>query len=588
MKMHSLVTFFAVLVLLTPHSADAKVRGSKHDLSVGGAAEGASGGMVQICFFCHTPHTVESVAPAWNRSQSATLYTPYWSPTLEATVGQPTGTSKVCLSCHDGTIAKASVRNPIGGGGRRIGPFELSPRANLSSDLSDDHTISFVYNSDLAIQDRELVNPALLPREILLDENGEMQCMSCHDPHGTSYPKFLALDTAYSEICVACHEKKGWLQSAHASSPAGWDGSGTNPWPYSAETSVSTNGCASCHTSHAAAIPESLLVFAREEDNCLSCHNGSIAETDIAAEFRKGFRHPIDQLSGVHVADEVPFAMPRHVECQDCHNPHAAFRGRASAPNIPASLTGVSGVSASGTPVETARYEYEICFRCHADGPDVPPPYIERQILQPNIRLKVDLRNPSYHPIEEQGKNTNVPSLIYPLRETSLIYCSDCHAGSSGSTDFGVRGPHGSQWPFLLEQPYSIADGTVESQQSYALCYKCHDRNVILSDSPTGIHKTHVVEQNATCSVCHDPHGISGTQGNSKNNSHLINFDISIVEPVSEGPNAGMLKFEDRGPNSGRCYLSCHVDGLGGGEHSPCEYDGSLMNCGPRRGGRRD
>jgi predicted CXXCH cytochrome family protein len=564
MKVRTLILFSALLALLLPHSADAKVRGSKHDLSGRGAAGVASNSMNQICFFCHTPHTLRPVAPAWNREQSTIIYTPYWSPTLEARVGQPTGTSKICLGCHDGTIARASVPDPSGSGGRRIGPFELSQRANLTSDLSDDHPISFIYDSALALEDRELVDPAVLPREILLDANGEMQCTSCHDPHVSDYPNFLAMDNAYSELCIACHDKKGWEQSAHSTSPAGWNGSGENPWPYSDETTVATNGCASCHTSHGAGIPESLLVFPREEDNCLSCHDGSTAKTDISAEFRKPFRHPIDLSSDIHVAREAPLSMPRHVECQDCHNPHAAFRGSASAPNIPSSLIGVSGIGASGTPVETARYEYEICYRCHSDGPDVPTPYIERQILQPNIRFKMDIRNPSYHPVEDQGQNNNVPSLIYPLQETSLVYCSDCHAGSSGTPGFGVRGPHGSDWPFLLEQPYSVADGTVESYQSYALCYKCHDRNVLLSDGPTGMHNKHVVEENATCSVCHDPHGISATQGNSTNNSHLINFDTSIVDPE---PDTRMLKFEDLGSNHGRCYLACH-----GTVHSPAEY----------------
>jgi predicted CXXCH cytochrome family protein len=558
--MHAVVMFLALLAFVTTQAADAKVRGSKHDLSGRGGAGGSSDDMDQICFFCHTPHTVASVAPAWSKSQSGILYTPYWSPTLEARVGQPTGTSKMCLSCHDGTIARASANRA----GRGPGSLALSQRANLTSDLSDDHPISFVYDSSLAAQDRQLVDPILLPKEILLDQNEEMQCTSCHDPHVTDYPKFLALDTAYSELCIACHDKKGWTRSAHATSPAGWDGSGMNPWPYSEETTVSSNGCASCHTSHAAGIPEALLVFAREEDNCLSCHDGSTANTDIASEFRKSFRHPVEQSLKVHVATEVPSSMPRHVECQDCHNPHAAYRGRASAPNLPAPLTGVSGVTSSGTPVETARYEYEVCFRCHADGPDVPPPYIERQILQPNIRLKVDNRNPSYHPIEDSGRNVDVPSLLYPLRETSMIYCSDCHSGSSGSTSFGARGPHGSSWPFLLERSYSVTDGTVESYQSYALCYKCHDRDVIIRDGPAGMHKTHVVDKNVTCSTCHDPHGISATQGNSTNNSHLINFDISIVQP---DPTTGMLMFEDLGSNHGQCYVACH-----GTVHSPAKY----------------
>jgi predicted CXXCH cytochrome family protein len=557
MKMHSLVTFLAVLALVTPYSVDAKVRGSKHDLSARGASGRRSAGMDQICVFCHTPHILTPVASAWNRSRPAPLYTPYKSPTLEARVGQPTGTSKVCLSCHDGTIAKASVPSPAGG---RIGPFDLSQRANLTSDLSDDHPISFVYDSALAIEDRELVDPALLPREILIDENDEMQCTSCHDPHITSYSKFLAVDNAYSKLCTSCHVKTGWAQSAHSTSPASWDGSGTDPWPYSDETSVAANACASCHTPHAAGIPESLLVFSTEEDNCFSCHDGSTAEIDILSEFRKSYRHPVDQSFGAHVATEVPFAMPRHVECEDCHNPHAAFAGTDSAPNIPAPLTGVPGVEALGTLVETARFEYEICFRCHADGPDVRAPYIERQILQPNIRLKVDDRNPSYHPIENQGQNVDVPSLIFPLQETSIIYCTDCHSGSSGSTS-GVRGPHGSDWPFLLEREYSVAEGTVESFQSYALCYKCHDRDVILSDRSSATHRTHVVDYSVSCSVCHDPHGISATQGNRINNSHLINFDISIVDP---DPITGQLMYEDQGGNQGRCFLSCH-----GAFHSP-------------------
>jgi predicted CXXCH cytochrome family protein len=582
MRMHALIASLTLLILTAPQLAGAKVRGSKHDLSGRG---GAGDGMDQICYFCHTPHTLLPVAPAWSREQSAIIYTPYWSPTLEASVGQPTGTSKICLSCHDGTIARSSVPDPADPGGRRIGPFRLSQRANLGSDLSDDHPISFVYDSGLALEDRELVDPATLPAEITLDSNDEMQCTSCHDPHVSRYPKFLAMDNAYSKLCLACHDKRGWAQSAHSTSPTGWNGSGVNPWPFSNETTVSANACASCHTSHAAAVPESLLVFAPEEENCFSCHDGSVAELDVASEFRKSFRHPLEQSSGVHVATEDPLAMPRHVECSDCHNPHAAFQGRALAPNLPGSLTGVAGVSASGTPLVTARYEFEICYRCHADGPDVPSPYIERQIQEPNIRLKLDIRNPSYHPVVDQGQNLDVPSLIYPLRETSLIYCSDCHSGSSdatvpgaagsGSRGFGVHGPHGSDWPFLLSQPYSVADGTVENYQAYALCYKCHDRNVLLADGSTGLHHEHVVEQDSTCSVCHDPHGISATQGNRTNNSHLINFDISIVKPVPAGagpigdPNAGMglLQFEDLGSNSGRCYLLCH-----GAVHNPAEY----------------
>ena len=55
-----------------------------------------------------------------------TAYIPYSSSSLQAKPGQPTGTSKLCLSCHDGTIALGSVvsRNqPIAmAGGRSKSP----------------------------------------------------------------------------------------------------------------------------------------------------------------------------------------------------------------------------------------------------------------------------------------------------------------------------------------------------------------------------------------------------------------------------------------------------------------------------------
>jgi hypothetical protein len=73
------------------------------------------------------------------------------------------------------------------------------------------------------------------------------------------------------------------------------------------------------------------------------------------------------------------------------------------------------------------------------------------------------------------------------------------------------------------------------------------------------------VDVRTPCNVCHDPHGISYTQGNSTNNSKLINFDTSVVSPSS----SGKLRFESLGTNRGRCYLRCH-----GENHDPKSYGG--------------
>jgi hypothetical protein len=111
---------------------------------------------------------------------------------------------------------------------------------------------------------------------------------------------------------------------------------------------------------------------------------------------------------------------------------------------------------------------------------------------------------------------------------------------------------------------YDMDTGTnLESEAAYALCYKCHSRTSIINDESFKRHNRHLTRAAAPCSVCHDPHGISATQGNTTNNSSLINFDTRFVSPNA----SGLLRFESTGTGSGRCYLNCH-----GIEHNPLAY----------------
>ncbi|MDH3519173.1 MAG: hypothetical protein OEM49_01855 [Myxococcales bacterium] len=577
----TLATIFlgALIALLGAHgAARAQVRGSRHDLTVSGAVAFNAPGPAAtaqeegVCIFCHTPHRAPAQTPLWNRRMPRLVYTPYSSSTLQASPGQPTGDSKLCLSCHDGTIALGAVLSrelPAAAMGRA-----LSGRARLSTDLSDDHPISFDYDAALAAADPEIVYPQSLPSHIRLDGAGQMQCTSCHDSHNTGFDHFLVMDAAYSALCTSCHDKAGWSGSSHDSSPATWSGAGVDPWAHTDWTTVAANGCENCHAPHTSGSPEWLLNFPMEEDNCLCCHNGEVAQKDIAAELHKPFRHAVDAYLKVHDPMEDLASMPRHVECQDCHNPHAAVGAEAQAPYVSGALQGLAGLDGSGQRVERAEYQYQVCFRCHADEAGAPPPFIERQVVQLSVQLKTDVTNPSYHPIEGPGRNPDVPSLIFPLIESSMIYCTDCHANDAGpgAGGLGPSGPHGSSWPFLLEREYRVADGTSESYQAYALCYKCHDREAILSDTSFPSHRKHIEEERAPCSACHDPHGISATQGSPINHAHLINFDTSIALPLESGASAGRLEFVDLGDRAGECWLQCHVDGLGGGLHEGRRY----------------
>jgi predicted CXXCH cytochrome family protein len=557
------------------------IRITKHNLSVGGPGKIKASEETRVCIFCHTTKKKRKNIPfLWNRKQKEVFYKPYQSSTLSSTVGQPTGSSRVCLSCHDGTIALGAIISrkreiPFKGGIRFI-PAQRPSR--LGTDLSDDHPVSFMYHAGLVAKNNELVDPSLLPAQVKLDKTGQLQCTSCHNPHDDVHGKFLVMSNKYSALCTTCHRMDGWTTSAHFESNARWNSQGADPWPMSDYETVEENGCENCHRPHSAGRHERLLNYEFEEDNCLVCHNGNVASTNIEAEQSKRYRHSVQDYTGIHDAAEdlETFEVPKHVECEDCHNPHQAnLQPSVTGSKLSGANKGVSGVTTGGQKGAVAQNLFEICFKCHADSNVLNAFPITRQIDQLNTRLEFDLGNPSYHPVVAPGVNPDVPSLLPTIPVDSIISCTDCH--NTDNPD-GPKGPHGSNYEFLLERNYDTADYTTESSQSYALCYKCHSRTSILNDESFSQHKKHIVDQKTPCAVCHDPHGVSNLQGNSFNNSHLINFQLDVVLPDTYEE----LYFEDLGRFSGQCLLICHSI-----EHDPyCDpndprHDPNDPSCDP-------
>ena len=203
----------------------------------------------EICIFCHTPHHANTAVPIplWNRSLQTTNYTPYSSPTgtMHATVGQPTGISKVCLSCHDGTIAIDAYGANIPGAGHTMNDLTCglgggfgNDGPNLGTDLNTDHPISFTYDTALSVADPGVYNPAIAISHVgdtpanpnqpigitvisvtnsgstntieqdMLDVNSQVQCTSCHEPHNKyGWDKFLVKNNTGSALCLTCHNK---------------------------------------------------------------------------------------------------------------------------------------------------------------------------------------------------------------------------------------------------------------------------------------------------------------------------------------------------------------------------------------------
>jgi len=195
--------------------------GTAHDLS----GNGYSGG--EICVVCHTPHnsdTSVSDAPLWNHAITAETFVMYSSGTLDAIIdGQPTGTSKLCLSCHDGVTAIDSFGGNVG----TVVMTNAQKAVGIGGDMTNDHPISITYDAALSTTDPAIHNPDTTNVTIgaggdktrsgtvtdMMLSGGKVQCTSCHDVHnnfvgpGTNDQPFLKVSKAGSAICLTCHNK---------------------------------------------------------------------------------------------------------------------------------------------------------------------------------------------------------------------------------------------------------------------------------------------------------------------------------------------------------------------------------------------
>lgn len=203
--MKTLIVLFitANLLLISSATFGASIRGSKHDFSSLVLAGG------EVCIVCHTPHGSNQGsidAPLWDHSITTQTFTPYTSRTMKAAVGQPDGLSKLCLSCHDGTVAIDSFNGSMG---TTFIKKAIGPNLNSSSGHWK-HPVSIVYDTSLSVADTRLYDPSTattvlggtIQRDLL--KNNKLQCTSCHDVHNTSgIDKLLKINA--NDLCITCH-----------------------------------------------------------------------------------------------------------------------------------------------------------------------------------------------------------------------------------------------------------------------------------------------------------------------------------------------------------------------------------------------
>lgn len=342
---------FAAPATTIPRQGD--ISATLHNLSASGGGATKATTESQICAFCHTPHAADDDAtslgaPLWNRSITMgndSTYIEYDSSSIQANVdANPGGSSKLCLSCHDGTLALGNLNIIDGQFNQSIAMSSTNMpdgsgaltgfTRNLGQDLSGDHPISFKFNAALLAADDELRKPSqsVANKKYAPLELNKVQCATCHDPHvsgqdlpaGTSIGptttdnniKFLRtrrfqmsdpqggnFDKQNDIVCLACHDKMGtaWASSVHADSSVAnetYKATAADERQFPRSIAVWQAACLNCHDTHTVQGANRLLREGTDssatpksggnpalEETCFQCHTSatdSILNTAIA------------------------------------------------------------------------------------------------------------------------------------------------------------------------------------------------------------------------------------------------------------------------------------------------------------------
>ena len=240
-----LTSLFAVAGLLLAGSVWANgsgigIAGSPHDFTDGQSSEAKGtvdetwNARGEICRVCHVPHDHQLATKRytngllWNHGVSSATYTMYSSSTLNGTQSaSPDGTAKLCLGCHDGTVAIDTFDKYDGTAERVIQSIYAGAVAafrvpsymdGANLDLRGTHPISISYNNTADTNLRPTTTAMGTSGTTIADvlDNNKVQCSSCHDVHdqesiaGTHLLRVaqtVKQGGPASGLCLPCHIK---------------------------------------------------------------------------------------------------------------------------------------------------------------------------------------------------------------------------------------------------------------------------------------------------------------------------------------------------------------------------------------------
>lgn len=290
-------------------------------------------------------------------------------------------------------------------------------------------------------------------------------CLSCHSPHGG--PSRLLLKAASpSALCQQCHENVFAGKSA-------------------VHGPVAAGACAACHSPHASEHEHLLLAQGREL--CLQCHTTT--------------RTQVESMRYVHG--------PVNTDCAACHDPHASDH-----PMMLHDAPGALCLSCHETIkhiVDTATEQHaavttdQECLNCHESHASDHPRILKGDMM--DLCLKChdrEIKMPGGRNLANmKAVFATGASLHGPVAQHNCAACHEIHGG--GNFRLLVH-----EYPPQFYAPFK--------EESYALCFSCHDKALVHDERTTALtnfrngdlnlHFLHVNKEKKgrTCRACHETH----------------------------------------------------------------------------------
>jgi predicted CXXCH cytochrome family protein len=397
------------------------------------------------------------------------------------------GSPEMCLSCHDGSIRDSRDR-VCNDPGHRVG---IKPSDKVS-----------------------------IPGNFPLDENGLLQCSTCHTPHavpargGKMVITFLRGDNANSSLCRECHKQT-----------LGGTEQGNHPVNVQAKTNIDAIAaaggkfgdegpsqiiCQTCHMAHGGVTSKRLVLSVENTQTmsilCEVCHTKKPVKP--GAVYAGRYSHPLDVKPGRGAkipaqwssGDKVVTGERGELVCRTCHKPHFAADNK----HLLVDHTGKDG----------------LCIQCHTAQGAIADSTHDLRVSAPREKNVKGLAAADAGPCDSCHvvHSATAPFIwarTIPAAAGADRYCTGCHAAGqcaekSLARDFShpvnktvAAAANTAQFPLFNDAGERSAQGGIA-------CMTCHDAHnpapVYSSDKP-GLHGNYLRLGSqgpvAHCAGCH-------------------------------------------------------------------------------------